>query len=138
MLLPCLSLQLLVLGTLLPCLSLQLLILGALFFPFLYATNKWYVVYEAHSIFAAVTWNKGLTKETNETVARSSVAISIALKGKAGRKHTDVTKIIISDRRKAFLEQVVEEKDKVKAFPEQVVEEKDKVEAYPEQVVGET
>ncbi len=34
----------------------EALILGALFFPFLYATNKWYVVYEAHSIFAAVTW----------------------------------------------------------------------------------
>jgi len=37
------------------------LLLGAVFFPFFYAPNTWYVFYEARSLFHSVTWRVILT-----------------------------------------------------------------------------
>ena len=52
----------------------------------------------------SVKWNKGLTKETNETIARVSAQNSLKFKGRPGRKHTDEMKKHLSERRIAFLE----------------------------------
>lgn len=38
------------------------------------------------------TWNKGLTKQTDNRVAESATKISMSQKGKPGRKHTDEEK----------------------------------------------
>lgn len=40
------------------------LVFGGVFFPFLYSTNKWYVIYEAHSHFYLVTWRALLLSVT--------------------------------------------------------------------------
>ena len=37
-------------------------------------------------------WNKGLNKETDERVAKNALSISVATKGRPGRKHTNETK----------------------------------------------
>ena len=50
------------------------------------------------------SWNKGLTKESNDIVARSAAAISRANKGKTGHPCSEKTKSIHSKNRKAYLE----------------------------------
>lgn len=50
------------------------------------------------------SWNRGLTKETDERIAKGSIAISMALKNKPGRPHTKETKDKLSKIRKSFLE----------------------------------
>lgn len=49
------------------------------------------------------TWNKGLTKETDERVRNASLLISKALKGKVGKKHSNETKLKLSKIRKEYL-----------------------------------
>ena len=49
------------------------------------------------------SWNKGQTKETNESVARSCEAISKALKGKPGHPCSEELKKVHSENRKAYL-----------------------------------
>ena len=48
-------------------------------------------------------WNKGLTKETCEALRRQGQNISLALKGRPGRKQTEETKRKISLARKQYL-----------------------------------
>lgn len=49
------------------------LFLGGIFFPFLYSTNKWYVIYEAHSLFRPVAWRSMLLS------ASTTLSIVVAL-----------------------------------------------------------
>jgi hypothetical protein len=50
-----------------------------------------------------VAWNKGLTKETNETVRKISILVSKNTIGKPGRPQSEETKKRISESRKRFL-----------------------------------
>lgn len=44
------------------------------------------------------TWNKGLSKETDQRVANNALAVSMSTKGKPGRPHTEESKRKISQK----------------------------------------
>ena len=48
-------------------------------------------------------WNKGLTKETDERIAKAALKKSNTMKGRPGRKHTKEEKLKISNSRKKYL-----------------------------------
>ena len=48
-----------------------------------------------------ISWNKGLSKETDERILHNSIAVSLATKGRPGREHTDESKRKISLARSA-------------------------------------
>lgn len=48
-------------------------------------------------------WNKGLTKETDDRVAKQAKTLSESIKGKPGHKHTEASKQKISTARKRYL-----------------------------------
>lgn len=48
-------------------------------------------------------WNKGLTKETNDSIKHQAQSLSKSQKGRPGRKHTEEEKQKISKSRKAYL-----------------------------------
>lgn len=43
-------------------------------------------------------WNKGLTKESDDRVAKNALAVSVSTKGRLGRPHTEDTKRKISQK----------------------------------------
>lgn len=51
----------------------------------------------------SIPWNKGLTKETDERVAMRAIKDSNSKRGKPGHKHSQETKLKISERRKEYL-----------------------------------
>lgn len=59
----------------------------------------------SHKVKRGSCWNKGLTKFKDERIKKMSEKISKALKGKFGRKHSEKTKIKISENRIKFLKE---------------------------------
>jgi len=53
--------------------------------------------------FNKISWNKGLTKETDNRVLKQSISVSKILKSRAGHKQTEETKNKISKSRKKYL-----------------------------------
>lgn len=54
--------------------------------------NRINVIKEGFNNKGKSTWNKGLTKETDERIKQAGIKASNSLKGKPGRKHTETEK----------------------------------------------